>query len=66
MQVAKAVSLRDYTRIFFKHKFMIAALVVVTMITVHIGLAMRTPMSTARVQMMISGMKKTEADYYRE
>ncbi len=65
MQVAKSVSIRDYTRIFFKHKFMITTLVAVTMVTVHIGLAMRTPMHTAKVQMMISGAKKTEADYYR-
>ncbi|MEW6601330.1 MAG: hypothetical protein AB1499_10215 [Nitrospirota bacterium] len=65
MQVSKNISMRDYTRIFFKHKFLIAALVAVTMVTVHIGLAMRTPMHTARVQMIISGTKKTEADYYR-
>lgn len=65
MNETKGSSLRDYLRIFFKYKYMIATIVAAAMITVHIGLEMRTPAFEANVKMYISGMKKIEAEHYR-
>ncbi|MDN3515545.1 MAG: Wzz/FepE/Etk N-terminal domain-containing protein [Candidatus Brocadia sp.] len=58
------ISLRDYVKVLFRHKFAIIAVCVITMLGIFIGLELKTPIYSARVTMLISAQKQTESPYY--
>ena len=57
---------RDYLRILFRHKAIIMTAFITVMLTVYIGLQLKTPMYEASVKILISGKKETQAPYYRD
>jgi len=59
-------TVRDYIHILFKHKWVSVTSFLVIMSTGYIGLAMKTPMYTSQVKMLISAEKQVESPYYRE
>ena len=59
-------TLRDYTRVLFRHKAVIITTFITVMATVFIGLKLKTPVYEASVKMLISAKKQVEATYYRE
>src|SRR5687767_4054102 len=59
-------SLRDYIRVFFRHKGVLWATFFAVMGSVLVGLQFMTPVYEARVKMLISGEKQVQAPYYRE
>ena len=58
-------TLRDYLMIIFRHKTVIITTFVTVMISVIIGLELKTPFYTAHVKMLISAEKQIESPYYR-
>lgn len=62
----KDTTLRDYLRIIFRHKFVIVTIFITVIVTVFVGLELRTPVYEAQVKMLVSAQKQTEAIYYRE
>lgn len=59
-------SLRDYLRIIFRHKAVIITTFITVMISVFIGLELKTPIYRAQVKMLISAEKQTSSPYYRD
>lgn len=59
-------TLRDYLRVLFRQKAVLITCVITVMVTVIIGLLMKTPTYTATVKLLISGEKQVEATYYRD
>lgn len=59
-------TLRDYLTVIFRHKAVIIITFVVIMISVVIGLELKTPVYHAQVKMLISGEKQFESPYYKE
>lgn len=64
--IESTTTLRDYVRVFFRHKAVIVTCFLTVMITVFIGLKLKTPIYEARVKMLISAEKHVESPYYRE
>jgi len=64
--VDTTTTLRDYLRVLFRHKAVIAVTFITVMVTVFIGLKLKTPVYEAQVKMLISAQKQVEAPYYRE
>lgn len=62
----KDTTLRDYVRVIFRHKLVIVTAFVTVMATVFVGLELQTPVYEARVKMLVSAQKETEATYYRQ
>lgn len=60
------ITLRDYTRMVFRHWPVFVTSVVVVLGTVFVGLKLKTPVYEARVKMLISSEKETQAPYSRE
>ncbi len=59
-------TLRDYSRIFFRHVLLIAVSVMAVAGTVFVGVQLKTPVYVARTKMLISAEKQVQATYYRE
>jgi capsular polysaccharide biosynthesis protein len=57
-------SLRDYLRIFFRHKLLIVAVVVLFSSIVFVAVSFYTPLYSASVKMLIEGRQETAAEYY--
>ena len=64
--VDTTTTFRDYLRVLFRHKAVIAITFITVMVTVFIGLKLKTPVYEAQVKMLISAQKQVEAPYYRE
>lgn len=61
----KALTIRDYLRVIFKHKILFVILPFAILIPVYISLELPTPRYRASVQLLIKAAKPTEADYYK-
>ena len=59
-------TLRDYLRVLFRHKLVIATAIITVCATVFIGLKLKTPVYESRVKMLITAEKQVEATYYKE
>src|SRR3989338_10078329 len=59
-------TLRDYMRVMFRHKAVIALTVITVCATVFAGLKLKTPVYESRVKMLITAQKQVEATYLRE
>lgn len=60
------VTLRDYLKVVFRQKSVILTCLFTVMVTVLIGLQLKTPVYEATVKMQVSGEKPTESPYYRD
>lgn len=58
-------TLRDYIRIIFRHKTVIIATFLIVIISVFIGLELKTPVYKSKVKLFISGEKEVESPFYR-
>lgn len=58
-------TLRDYLQIIFRRKVIILSTFLITMISVIIGVELKTPVYEARVKMLISAEKLIESPYYK-
>jgi capsular polysaccharide biosynthesis protein len=56
--------LRDYLRIFYRHKIFFIIIPISLILPLYIGFQIDTPTYTAEVKMFVKATKKTEADYY--
>jgi len=59
-------TLRDYLRVVFRQKLVIITSILTVMITVYLGVHLRTPVYQSRVKILVSGEKQMESPYYRE
>jgi capsular polysaccharide biosynthesis protein len=59
-------TLRDYLRVIFRQKAVIITAFITVMVTVTIGLMLKTPVYESQVKMLISGQKQVESSYYRD
>ena len=60
------VTFRDYIRVLFRHKSVILTCIITVMVTVFIGLKLKTPVFESSVKMLISAEKQVESPYYRQ
>jgi capsular exopolysaccharide synthesis family protein len=60
------VTLRDYLRIIFRHKWIVIMSILAVSATVAFGLKLQTAVYTASVKMLVSSEKQTQAPYSRE
>jgi len=60
------LTLRDYLKVLFRQKLVVVVTIVTVMITVVIGLQLKTPVYESSVKMLISSQKNVESPYYRE
>ncbi|RKY68004.1 MAG: lipopolysaccharide biosynthesis protein [Candidatus Latescibacterota bacterium] len=60
------LTLRDYFRVLFRQKAVIITAFITVILTVFVGLKLRTPVYEARVKLLISAEKQVEAPYYRD
>lgn len=58
-------TLRDYLRIVFRHKTVIITTFITVIMSVFIGLELKTPVYVAQVKLLISAEKQIESPYYR-
>jgi len=61
-----AMTLRDYARVIFRHKWVVLVSILAVTITVAVGLKLQTRVYTASVKMLVSSEKQTQAPYSRE
>lgn len=66
METFQQKTLRDYLQVLFRHQAVSITCMVVVMITVGVGLMLKTPLYEAQVKMLISASKQVEAPYYRD
>lgn len=59
-------TIRDYLKVLFRQKWVIIVTLITVMITVTIGLMLKTPIYEAQVKILISGQKQLESPYYTE
>jgi len=59
-------TLRDYLRVIFRQKAVIITAFITVMVTVTLGLMLKTHVYESHVKMLISGEKQVEASYYRD
>ncbi|MFA6217686.1 MAG: GNVR domain-containing protein [Candidatus Omnitrophota bacterium] len=59
-------TLRDYMRVLFRQKAVIITAFITVMLTVILGITLKTPVYESQVKLLISGEKQVEATYYRE
>ena len=57
---------RDYMRVLFRQKAVVITCFLTVMITVILGIMLKTPVYEAKVKMLISASKQVEAPYYRD
>jgi polysaccharide biosynthesis transport protein len=60
------MTLRDYVRILFRHKWVIIVSFLTIVGTVAIGLKMRTPMYETEVKLLITAEKQVESPFFRD
>ena len=60
------VTLRDYLRVLFRQKAVVLTAIFTVLITVFIGLTLKTPVYEAQVKMLISAEKLVQAPYSRD
>lgn len=65
-QANAEITPRDLLRVFFRHKLIIAICSITLIPFVHVKQEMVTPSYQASVVMMVTGLKETDSDYYRE
>lgn len=63
---ASSVTLRDYLRVLFRQKAVVLTVIFTVLITVFIGLILKTPVYEAQVKMLISAAKLVQAPYSRD
>lgn len=59
-------TMRDYLKVLFRQKWVVIVTFATVMITVSVGLLLRTPVYEATVKMLITGEKQAASPYYRE
>src|SRR3972149_11452696 len=59
------ISLRDYLRVIFRHKFVIITVFIIIITSAIIALELKTPVYNAQVTMLISAEKQIDSPYYR-
>lgn len=59
-------TMRDYLKVLFSQKAVIFITIMTVMITVFIGLKLKTPVYKSKVTMLVSAEKQLQAPYYRE
>lgn len=59
-------TMRDYVKVLFRQKWVIIVTFITVMVTVSVGLLLRTPVYEASVKMLIAGEKQAASPYYRE
>ena len=64
--IQNITTMRDYLRVLFHHKMVIIVSFVTVLLTVGVGLKLKTPVYESRVKMLISAQKQTESLYYRD
>ncbi len=62
---SQEMTLRDLLRVIFRHKLIIISCFLTIMIAVYIGLELRTPVSNARVRILVSGKMQRDLDVER-
>lgn len=60
------LTMRDYMRVLFRQKAVLITTFITVMITVVIGLQLKTPVYQATVKLLISGEKQVDSPYYRD
>ncbi len=60
------LTLRDYWRVIFRHKWIVAVSILVVTTCVYFGLQLQTPTYVASVKMLVSSIKETQAPYSRD
>jgi len=58
-------TLQDYLRVVFRHKAVIITTFITVIISVFIGLELRTPVYEAQVKILVSAQKQIDSPYYR-
>ncbi|MBW7943270.1 MAG: polysaccharide biosynthesis tyrosine autokinase [Candidatus Kuenenia stuttgartiensis] len=58
-------TLRDYLRVVFRHKAVIITTFITVIISVFVGLELRTPVYEAQVKILVSAQKQIDSPYYR-
>lgn len=59
-------TMRDYIKVLFRQKWVIIVTFVTVMVTVSVGLLLRTPVYDATVKLLVTGEKQAMSPYYRE
>ncbi len=59
-------TLRDYLTVIFRRKLVIIVTFITVMISVVIGLELKTPVYVAQVKMLVSGKKQVTSPYYKD
>lgn len=57
-------TLRDYLRVVFRHKAVIITAFITVIISVFVGLELRTPVYEAQVKILVSAQKQIDSPYY--
>ncbi|MDD4938663.1 MAG: lipopolysaccharide biosynthesis protein [Candidatus Omnitrophica bacterium] len=65
MENYHSLTTRDYLKVLFRHKAVIAASVLTVMIMVTSGILLKTPLYEAKVKLLISAEKEMESPYYK-
>lgn len=65
-QLEQSTTFRDYMRVLFRQKAVVLTAVFTVVVTVFLGLTLKTPVYEAQVKMLISAEKLVQAPYYRE
>ena len=65
-KLSRYMTMRDYARILFRHKYVILAAVLTIVGMAFVGLQLTTPIYEAQVKMLVSGVKKSKAVYYQD
>jgi capsular exopolysaccharide synthesis family protein len=60
------ISLLDILRVIFSHKIIIFTMFIIVMLSVYIGLELRTPMYQSSVRMLVAGTMQKDLEYQRE
>lgn len=60
------MTLRDWVRVIFKYKAVILTTFIAVVVSVYVGLQLRTPVFEAEVKMLVLAKKQVEATYYRD
>ncbi|HHT9138489.1 MAG TPA: polysaccharide biosynthesis tyrosine autokinase [Candidatus Wunengus sp. YC60] len=59
-------TLRDYVAVIFRRKMVIIVTFITVLISVAVGLELKTPIYVAQVKMLVSGKKQTTSPYYKD
>ncbi len=62
----RTVTIRDYLRVLFSHKTVIILTIITVMMTIFIGLTLRTKIYEANVKILVSAQRLTDPDYIKK